>query len=293
MLALLILLQAAPDKPEPFTFLFWTDQEIDPGGPHKCGPVVDAMNAIAGTEWPHGGKVETPDFAASAGDSCGWPSAAAVAAWNKIARQQLKFPTRAVAGNHDAGGLAPSETFYEWLRKDPFVKAHASDNGLPAWRPPEAGTGIIPGIQYSFKHKGVVFVMPSPTYDNSGKSPAGSSPIYPPDVEWLKKELAKHDRKAPKIVVNHFNAGSILNRAEIDAIYKEHHVVLHLCGHWEAVQHWTVGATEWVMDAGHRGSDGSFSVVRVGKESIDVAHRLPHTATWHPKSVSLKISPRY
>src|SRR5687767_16023392 len=110
-LALFAVLQAgaAQDKAEAFTFLFWTDQEIDPGkdGAHKCGPAIEAMNAIAGKAWPPavGGKVDEPDFVASAGDSCGWPSAAAVASWSNIVRT-LKFPTRAVAGNHDAGGLS-------------------------------------------------------------------------------------------------------------------------------------------------------------------------------------------
>ncbi len=306
LIALMVLQAAtAPEKPfdadqgkpEPFTFLFWTDQEIEPGkdGPHKCGPVIEAMNAIPGKPWPaaFGGAVDAPDFVASAGDSCGWPSAAAVASWNKIAREQLKFPTRGVAGNHDAGGLSPSETFYEWLRKDPFVKAHASDNGLPAWRPPEAGTGIIPGVNYSFRHKGIVFVMPSPTYDNSGKSPPGSSPIFKPDLDWLKKELAKYDPKAPKIVVNHYNAGSIMNRTEIDALYKDHNVLFHLCGHWEKVQHWKFGDTDWVMDAGHRGTDGTFSALRVGKDAIDLAHWSVADAKWVEAVVSRKIPARW
>jgi hypothetical protein len=296
LVGLLMAGQETKEKPEAFTFLFWTDQELDPKEGHgKCAPAVEAMNAIAGKAWPAsvGGTVDAPDFVASAGDSCGWPSAAAVASWNKIVRELLKIPTRAVAGNHDAGGLSPSETFYEWLRKDPFVKAHASDNGLPAWRPPEAGTGIIPGIQYSFRHKGVVFLMPSPTYDNSGKSPAGSSPIYKPDVDWLKKELAKYDPKEPKMVVNHYNAGSILNRAEIDAIYKENNVLLHLCGHWEKVQHWTFGGTDWVMDAGHREKDGTFSAVRVGRDAVHVAHWLPSDGKWVDVVIARKIPSRW
>jgi hypothetical protein len=298
-LALLLLLpgQEAKGKPEAFTFLFWTDQELDPQKPGDglCGPTIAAMNGIAGKAWPAaiGGAVEAPDFVASAGDSTGWPSAAAVGFWNAICRERLKIPTRAVAGNHDAGGLSPSETFYRWLREDPFVKAHASDNGLPAWTPPQAGSGIIPGIQYSFRHKGVVFVMPSPTYDNSGESPAGSSPIYPPDLEWLRKELAKYERGEPKIVVNHYNAGSILNRAEIDAIYREHNVLFHFCGHWERVQHWRIGETDWVMDAGHRGDDGTFAAVHVGRDRIAVAHYRAKDAAWLEPAIVRKIPPRW
>jgi hypothetical protein len=298
---LLVLPQERPkqDLPQPFTFLFWTDQEIDQGkqGDYsKCVPTIDAMNAIAGKALPDaiGGKVEKPDFVASAGDSTGWPTNACVTSWNKICTELLKIPTRAVAGNHDSGGESPNEQFYNWLRKDPFVKAHASDNGLPAWTPPKEGSGIIPGIQYSFRHKGLVFLMPSPTYDHTGKAVgAGSSPIYPPDLEWLKKELAKYGPKEPKIVVNHFNAGSISNRAELDAIYKENNVLLHLCGHWEKVQHWKFGETDWVMDAGHRADDGTFSVVVVGRDRIALAHWMSKAGKWHDATLVKKIPPRW
>ena len=290
--------KAASDKPQAFTFLFWTDQEINQnkGGDYgKCVPTIDAMNAIPGKAYPEaiGGKVEKPDFVTSAGDSTGWPTNDCVNSWNKICRELLKYPTRAVAGNHDSGGNFPSDRFYRWMREDPFVKAHASDNGLGAWTPTKAETGIIPGIQYSFKHKGVVFVMPSPTYDMTGKYTPGSSPIYKPDLQWLKKELAKYDRKIPKIVVNHFNAGSITNRSEIDPIYEENNVVLHLCGHWEKVQHWKYGSTDWVMDGGHRGTDGTFSVIRVDRDRITLAHRMSVEGKWHDRLLVRKIPARW
>jgi len=285
---------AAKQAPEAFTFLFWTDQELDPGKEAKLAPTVEAMNAIAGKPYPEaiGGAIDAPDFVASAGDSTGWPSQGAVEAWTKVVLD-LKFPSRPVAGNHDSGGVQPRETFYDWMRKDAFIKAHATDNGLPAWTPPQAETGIIPGVQYSFRHKGVVFLMPSPTYDNSGKSPPGSSPIMKPDLEWLKKEFAKYDRREPKIVVNHFNAGSIMNRAEIDALYKDNNVLLHLCGHWERVEHWKVGETDWVMDAGHREKEGTFSVVRVGRDSLSVAHWMTFAKKWHETTVQRKLPARW
>jgi len=301
ILAALLAVQApAPaqepkDKPEAFTFLFWTDQELDPGKEAKLQPTIDAMHAIPGKPFPAslGGTIDSPDFVASAGDSTGWPSHGSVTAWNKVVHELLKYPTRAVAGNHDSGGLQPAQPFYDWMRKDPFVKAHASDNGLPGWTPPKSETGIIPGVNYSFRHKGIVFVMPSPTYDNSGRSAPGTGPIEKHDVDWLKKELAKYDPKEPKIVVNHFNAGSITNRAEIDAIYKENGVILHLCGHWERVEHWHVGDTDWVMDAGHREKEGTFSVVRVGRDSISLAHWMTDPAKWHETILARKIAPRW
>lgn len=294
LLTALLGAQETATGPEAFTFLFWTDQELDPGKEAKLQATVDAMHGVAGKAFPAalGGNAEAPDFVASAGDSCGWPSHGAVTSWNKVCREMLKIPTRAVAGNHDSGGLSPNEQFYDWLRKDPFVKAHASDNGVPAWSPPKAGSGIIPGVQYSFRHKGVVFLMPSPTYDHSGAKP-GCSPIYPPDIDWLKKELAKYGAKEPKIVVNHFNAGSIDNREELDAIYKANNVLLHLCGHWEKVQHWKFGDTDWVMDAGHRGKDGTFSVIRVGRDSIGLAHWETDKARWVDATIVRKIPARW
>ncbi len=306
--ALLALVLAAPrvqaseppegGSPEAFTFLFWTDQEIDQGknGDYsQCAPTVEAMNAIPGKGLPPaiGGAVVAPDFVASGGDTTGWPTSACVKSWEKITRELLRYPTRAVAGNHDSGGASPSETFYNWIRNDPFVKAHADDHGLPAWTPPVAGKGIIPGIQYAFRHKGVVFVLQTPTYDTSGASKPGYSPVFPPDLDWLRKELARHDPKTPKIVVNHFNAGSITNREEIDAIYKENNVLLHLCGHWERMEHWRFGATDWVMDAGHRGDDGTFSVVQVGRDRLTVAHWMTKEKRWHEKAIVREIPPRW
>jgi len=291
--------QEPPAKASPaaFTFLFWTDQELPPkdGDPGKCLPTVEAMNAIAGKAWPAsvGGVVEVPDFIASGGDSTGWPTHAAVTSWNRICRELLKFPTRAVAGNHDSGGESPSEAFYDWLRKDPFVREHADDNGLAPWTPPKGGSGIIPGIQYSFRHKGVVFVMPSPTYDPTARFGAGYSPVFPPDLEWLKRELAKYDPREPKIVVNHYNAGSITNRAQLDGIYRGNNVLLHLCGHWERVEHWRCGGTDWVMDAGHRGDEGTFSAVQVGRDRIAVAHWVSREGRWHEKVLVRTIPGRW
>ena len=82
-----------------------TDQEIDQGknGDYsKSVPTIEAMNAIAGKRYPEalGGAVEQPDFVASGGDSCGWPTHACVRSWNKICTELLSYPTRPVAGNH-------------------------------------------------------------------------------------------------------------------------------------------------------------------------------------------------
>ena len=288
------------DKPEDFTFLFWTDQEINHDAKDanfaRLAPTIDAMNFVAGRKYPAaiGGTVAKPDFVASGGDTTGWPTNFCVYnVWDDVVKRRLKFETRPVAGNHDSGGKAPSETFYGWLRKSPFVKKHASDNGQPAWKPPDAKSGIIPGVSYSFRHKGVVFVMWTPTYDLSGDSPAGSSPIYEHDLKWLRAELAKYDPKDLKIMVCHYNYGSILNRAEVDAIYAKHNVVLHLCGHWEKIQHWRGKITDYVMDSGCRARDSSFSVVRVARDRLTLAHYRAEKGAWSSQTIVRMIPARW
>ena len=86
---------------------------------------------------------------------------------------------------------------------------------------------------------------------------------------------------------------SITNRAELDAIYKEHNVLLHLCGHWERVTHWRFGETDWVMDAGHRADDGTFSVIQVGRDRLTLAHWVPKNGKWHDKVIVRKIPRRW
>jgi hypothetical protein len=98
----------------------------------------------------------------------------------------------------------------------------------------ETDTEIIPGIQPSLVNKGVVIVMPSPTYDSSRTYLAGNSPIFQADLEWQRKEVLEYDQRAPKIVVN---------PAEIDALYAEHGVLLYLCGRRAEIQHCRTGGT--------------------------------------------------
>jgi hypothetical protein len=255
---------------------------------------IQAMGEIAGTPFPEeiGGEVRVPDFIAAGGDATGWPTHACVQSWDKICSELLPYPTRQVAGNHDSGGKVPSDTFYAYLRKDPFIKAHSSDNGVETWKPGQAGTGIIPGIQYSFEHKGFVFICSSPTYDMSGKSEPGFSPIYEPDLEWLTAELAKYSARTPKIMICHFNAGSITNRALLDSIYQENNVILHLCGHWEKIQYWRCGATDWIMENGHRPNtpEHSFSVIQISGQKLVLCHFLVSEKKWSDEILIKDIS---
>jgi hypothetical protein len=165
--------------PEAFTFLFWTDQELDPGKETKLTPHVDAMNAMGGKTLPPplGTKLEKPDFVASAGDSTGWPSHGAVQAWNKVVREMLKIPTRAVAGNHDSGGAEPANCStvapLGSVREGP-----SSDNGLAAWKPP--GVRHLPASLLLPPQGRRLLSPPSPTYDLG--NPAGSLSLLQTDV---------------------------------------------------------------------------------------------------------------
>jgi hypothetical protein len=132
--------------------------------------------------------------------------------------------------------------------------------------------------------------MPSPTYDHTGAKP-GCSPIYPPDVEWLKKELAKYDPKEPKIVVNHYNAGSIDNREELDAIYKANNVRCtsaatgRKCSTGSSAR--PTGDGRW---ASREGGDvlGGPSRPRL----IGIAHWEVHKSTWVDATIVKKVAPR-
>jgi hypothetical protein len=59
------------------------------------------------------------------------------------------------------------------------------------------------------------------------------------------------------------------------------------------VEHWKVGETDWVMDAGHREKEGTFSVVRVGRDSLSVAHWMTFAKKWHETTVQRKLPARW
>src|SRR5688572_24282177 len=62
LLAALVAAQEPKDKPEAFTFLFWTDQELDPGKEAKLAPTLSAMHGMAGKALPSalGGNADAP-----------------------------------------------------------------------------------------------------------------------------------------------------------------------------------------------------------------------------------------
>ena len=156
-------------------------------------------------------------------------------------------------------------------------------------------SGIVPGVNYSFRHKGVIFIMWSPTYWGNGAS-AGSSYLTQHDLNWMNAELAKYGAGEPKVVVNHLNYASLRNRSELDTIFERNNVMLMLSGHWEKVQHWagTSSVTDYIMDEGCRGNpwNASFSVIHFGRNRLTLAHYEAGTRSWHDKIIKRSIPER-
>jgi hypothetical protein len=80
-------------------------------------PAIDALNAMPGTSYPSSidDNVAEPAFVFGLGDITEWPTHAAKETYNKLISRRLKFPSFAMAGNHDSGGLSPSPTIHDWL----------------------------------------------------------------------------------------------------------------------------------------------------------------------------------
>jgi hypothetical protein len=97
------------------------------------------------------------------------------------------------------------------------------------------------------------------------------------------------------VVVCHYNGGSIVNRDVLDTLYAENNVLLHLSGHWENVQHWRGGITDYVMDSGCRKLSVSptFSVIHFGRDRLTLAHYQTFTDTWHAEIIDRPIAARW
>ena len=123
---------SSPQKQVALTFFGWSDQhvQVDGNGEHLL-PAIDAMNALPGRPYPEaiGGTVDKPTFVLSLGDMTEWPSRAAIDTYEQIVTKRLKFPTYDIAGNHDLGGLSPSDTVTSWLIKRHGTLRYAFDKG--------------------------------------------------------------------------------------------------------------------------------------------------------------------
>jgi hypothetical protein len=191
------------------TFFGWSDQHVktDGDGSHLI-PAVEAMNALPGTEYPAniGGKVAKPAFVLGCGDITEWPTNAAKKTYEELVTKRLQFPSYDVAGNHDEGGQAPSETIKKWI---------AARHG---------------GLSYTFDQGGVHFVVPFSRYDESLNSPA--QPVSKEALQFLRDDLKKLRTGTPVVAATHLCFDSITNRDELVEAFGSAHVILVLGGHY-------------------------------------------------------------
>lgn len=190
-LALSVLAAGADNVQEnALTFFAWSDQHIqtDGNGEHLI-PAIDAMNSLPGKAYPEaiGGVVAKPAFVFGLGDITEWPSQAAKKTYERFLKKRLKFPSYDLAGNHDLGGLSPSDTVLNWL-----VQRHGA-------------------LRYTFDKAGVTFIALFSEYDETLNNPA--QPISKPALDYLRKTLAKIPKDKPVVVATHlcFDALSLIH----------------------------------------------------------------------------------
>jgi hypothetical protein len=199
----------APGQPAALTFFGWSDQHIqaDGNGEHLI-PAIDAMNALPGRAYPDavGGTVEKPAFVFGLGDISEWPSRAAIDTYEQLITKRLKFPSYEIAGNHDLGGLSPSNTVLNWL-----IQRHGA-------------------LRYTFEKGGVSFIGLFSEYDEKLNNPA--QPITKAALDYLRQALAKVPKGKPVVVATHLCFDAITNRDELVDAFGDANVILVLGGHY-------------------------------------------------------------
>jgi hypothetical protein len=198
-----------PGQPAALTFFGWSDQHIkaDGDGRHLI-PAIEAMNALPGRPYPEaiGGMVEKPAFVFNMGDISEWPSRAALDTYEQLITNRLKFPSYEIAGNHDLGGLSPSDTILNWLRQ-----RHGA-------------------LRYTFDKGGVCFIALFSEYDERLNDPA--QPITKEALAYLRQALTKVPKGKPVVVATHLCFEAITNRDEFVDAFGDANVILVLGGHY-------------------------------------------------------------
>jgi hypothetical protein len=228
------------------TFFGWSDQHIktDGDGAHLV-PAIDAMNTLPGRPYPAniGGRVDDPNFVIGLGDITEWPTRAARDTYERLITERLRFPSYDVAGNHDSGGLAPSPTIHDWLKK-----RHGS-------------------LSYTFDKKGVRFIALYSEYDESLNNPA--QPISDEALAYLRKVLSKVPKGAPVVVATHLCFESITNRDDFVDAFGEANVILVLGGHYhKASVNGYRGINFLQLPSPAPGSPSEVTVIRIDSERL-------------------------
>ena len=234
------------ENPKALTFFGWSDQHVqtDGNGEHLV-PAIDAMNALPGRLFPQsiGGVVAKPVFVFGCGDITEWPTNAAKDTYEQLITKRLKFPSYDIAGNHDIGGLSPSETVLNWMRK-----RHEA-------------------LRYTFEKGGVLFVGLFSEYDESLNNPA--QPISKAALDFLRKTLAKAPKGKPVIVATHLCFEAITNRDEFVDAFGEANVILVLGGHYhKATVNRHRGIPFVQLPSPAPGSPDEFTVLRITSDRL-------------------------
>jgi len=234
------------ENPKALTFFGWSDQHVqtDGNGEHLV-PAIDAMNALPGKPFPEsiGGAVAKPAFVFGLGDITEWPTNAAKDTYEQLITKRLKFRSYDIAGNHDIGGLSPSDTVLNWLRK-----RHGA-------------------LRYTFEKGGVLFVGLFSEYDESLNNPA--QPISKAALDFLRKTLVKAPKGKPVVVATHLCFDAITNRDELVDAFGEANVILVLGGHYhKAVVSRHRGIPFVQLPSPAPNSAGEFTVIRITSDRL-------------------------
>jgi hypothetical protein len=228
------------------TFFGWSDQHVSvKGDGEHLIPAIDAMNNLPGRAYPEtiGGTVATPAFVLGLGDISEWPSRAAKDTYERLITKRLKFPSYDIAGNHDLGGLSPSETVLDWLRQ-----RHGA-------------------LRYTFEKGGVCFIGLFSEYDESLNNPA--QPISKPALDYLRKTLAKVPPSRPVVVATHLCFDAITNRDEFVDTFGTANVILVLGGHYhKATVHQYRGVNFVQLPSPEPKSSGEITVLRITSDRL-------------------------
>ncbi len=240
----LIMLLSPLARADELTFFFWSDQHVTPAGDAKhLTPAIDAMNGLAGTEYPPGigGKVASPAFVFGCGDITEWPSSAARDAYNKAITERLKYPSFDIVGNHDEGGKVPRPTIKDWI-----IARHQS-------------------LSYTFDRGGVHFLGVYSEYDESLDNPA--QPISKNALQFIRAELARIPKGEPAVVALHLCFAAITNRDELVGAFGDANVILVLGGHYHKATVNEYRGYRFVQ-APSPLSTTMFTVIRIGTDRL-------------------------
>ncbi len=236
----------AHGQPATLTFFGWSDQHIktDGDGAHLL-PAIEAMNALPGRPYPEaiGGTVEKPAFVFNTGDISEWPSRAALDTYEQLITKRLKFPSYEIAGNHDLGGLSPSDTVLNWLRQ-----RHGA-------------------LRYTFEKGGVHFIALFSEYDERLNDPA--QPITKEALDYLRQALAKVPKGKPVVVATHLCFEAITNRDQFVDAFGDANVILVLGGHYhKATVNQYRGIHFVQLPSPEPKSSGEFTVLRITSDRL-------------------------